>query len=72
MSATDTLEDVQLELDIEGPDHAHYASKHNLVEAMIEGTPIVALCGYVFVPYRNPERFPICPKCAEIHKMLPE
>ena len=30
------------------------------------GTPVVALCGKVWVPSRDPERFPICPECQEI------
>jgi hypothetical protein len=52
--------------------YAHYASKHGLVEAMIYGTPITALCGHRFVPQRDPQKYPVCPKCKDIHEMLPE
>ena len=30
------------------------------------GTPVVALCGKVWVPSRAPEKFPVCPECKEI------
>ena len=34
------------------------------------GTPVVALCGKVWVPSRAPEKFPVCPECEEIWKTL--
>ena len=40
--------------------------KDKLTEAMVMGTPVVALCGKVWVPSRDPERFPVCPECREI------
>lgn len=45
---------------------SHYVPKDTLTEAMVMGTPVVALCGKVWVPSRNPERFPVCPECKEI------
>jgi len=33
---------------------------------MVMGTPVVALCGKVWVPSRDPQRFPVCPECKEI------
>lgn len=67
------LDDPKLwENDSDGFDgHAHYAPRAGLVEAMINGTYVTALCGFRFIPYRNPENFPVCPRCAEIHKHLP-
>jgi hypothetical protein len=38
----------------------------NVVEGMVTGTPVKALCGKVWVPGRDPQRFPICPTCKEI------
>ena len=29
------------------------------------GTPVVALCGKVWVPSRDPEKYPVCPECKE-------
>lgn len=51
---------------------SHYAPKDKLMEAMIEGTPIRALCGKVWVPTRDPSRFPVCPECKEIYESLAE
>ncbi len=55
--------------DAEAGDHerfSHYVPKAKLTEAMVMGTPVVALCGKVWVPSRNPEKFPVCPDCKEI------
>ena len=45
---------------------SHYVPKAKLTEAMVMGTPVVALCGKVWVPSRNPDKFPVCPDCKEI------
>ena len=45
---------------------SHFVDKHQLTEAMVMGTPVVALCGKVWVPTRAPEKFPVCPECKEI------
>ena len=29
------------------------------------GTPVVALCGKVWVPSRDPEKYPVCPECKD-------
>ena len=69
---TDTAVDERVEertvLTDEG-DHerfSHYVDKHKLTEAMVMGTPVVALCGKVWVPSRAPEKFPVCPECKEL------
>ena len=49
---------------------SHYVPKGKLMEAMVNGTPVVALCGKVWVPSRNPERFPVCPTCKEIWESM--
>ncbi len=50
---------------------SHYAPKAKIMEAMINGTPITALCGKVWVPSRDPKRFPVCPTCKEIYETIP-
>jgi hypothetical protein len=50
----------------------HYVDKRKLVDSMVTGTPIVAICGKVWVPSRNPDRYPVCPACAEIYEHIPE
>ena len=47
---------------------SHYVPRNKQTEAMVMGTPVVALCGKVWVPSRDPERFPFCPECEEIWK----
>jgi len=49
---------------------SHFVPKDKLTEAMVMGTPVVALCGKVWVPSRDPERFPVCPQCKEIYDSL--
>jgi hypothetical protein len=45
---------------------AHYADAAKVTEGYIMGTPVIALCGKVFIPSRNPEKLRICPICKEI------
>jgi Protein of unknown function (DUF3039) len=62
-----TVEDRRTQTTDQG-DHerfSHYVEKDKLTEAMVMGTPVVALCGKVWVPSRDPERFPVCPECKE-------
>ena len=39
--------------------------KADVTRAMVTGEAIVALCGKKWVPTRAPERYPVCPTCAE-------
>jgi hypothetical protein len=72
-SQTDVLEDRRTVPTDEG-DHerfSHYAPKDKVMEAMVMGTPVTALCGKTWVPSRSPEKFPVCPECKEIWDSLP-
>ena len=51
---------------------AHYVDKNKIVESAVTGNPVVALCGKVWTPSRDPKRFPVCPECKEIYEGLPE
>ena len=51
---------------------AHYVRKEKIVDSAVTGTPVTALCGKVWVPSRDPQRFPVCPECKEIYESLPE
>lgn len=46
---------------------AHYVKGGNdaIMRAMVLGEPCTALCGKVWIPSRDPERFPVCPTCQE-------
>jgi len=38
----------------------------SVVEGMVNGTAVKALCGKIWVPGRNPKKYPVCPTCKEI------
>jgi hypothetical protein len=40
-----------------------------ILEARIEGTPVEALCGHVWVPSRDPKQLPVCQQCRDIYEM---
>ena len=63
------------ELDIETyipeePKFSHYADSVSVTEGYITGKAVVAICGKVFVPSRDPKKFPICPICKELAEAL--
>ena len=49
---------------------AHYVRKEKILESALSGEPVVALCGKVWVPGRDPDKFPVCPVCKEIYEGL--
>jgi len=50
---------------------AHYVQKDKIVESAVLGQPVIALCGKVWIPNRDPGKFPVCPECKEIYQGLP-
>ena len=49
---------------------SHYAKKADITKAHVEGTPIRALCGKIWVPSRDPSKYPICPDCKAIFELI--
>lgn len=49
---------------------AHYVQKNKIVESAVMGSAVVALCGKVWIPSRDPQKFPVCPTCKEIYEGL--
>jgi hypothetical protein len=43
---------------------------NSVVEGMVNGTPVRALCGKEWVPGRDPGRFPVCPSCVEVAESM--
>lgn len=67
--------DVRPDLSHGDGDHerfAHYVEKNKIMESALSGTPVRALCGKVWVPNRDPQKFPVCPECKEIYSGLPK
>lgn len=49
---------------------SHYVDKDALMEATVNGTPCIALCGKKWVPTRDAKKFPVCPECKEIWEAM--
>jgi hypothetical protein len=67
--------DVRPDLSFGDGDHerfAHYVEKDKIVDSAVNGTPVIALCGKVWVPTRDPKKFPVCPDCQRIYEALPD
>ncbi|MGH3359757.1 MAG: DUF3039 domain-containing protein [Nocardioidaceae bacterium] len=66
---TKTVEDRRTKPTTDHGDHerfSHYVAKDKVTDAMVLGTPVTALCGKVWVPSRDPKRYPVCPECKEM------
>lgn len=67
------LEELLEREQVEDGDHerfAHYVQKDKIMESALTGKPVIALCGKVWVPGRDPEKFPVCPDCKKIYDRL--
>ncbi|MFC5501074.1 DUF3039 domain-containing protein [Lysinimonas soli] len=49
---------------------SHYVQKEKILESAVTGKPVIALCGKVWVPGRDPEKFPVCPDCKKIYDRM--
>lgn len=66
---TDTIERVETREKVQPGDaerFSHYVRKEKIMESAMSGEPVIALCGKVWVPGRDPKKFPVCPACKEI------
>jgi Protein of unknown function (DUF3039) len=72
--STSTIVEERAREQFDAGDHdrfAHYAPKDKLMQSLVEGTPVRALCGKLWTPSRDPKRYPVCPECKEIWESLP-
>ena len=72
----ETRPDVDATPDTEEPKHAHIvkvgpgeSAVAKVLEARIYGTPVEALCGFVWVPSRDPKQLPVCQECKSIYEL---
>lgn len=49
---------------------AHFARKHGLVDAQIEGSAVLSLCGYWFVPTTDHAELSTCSECSQRHSQM--
>lgn len=67
------LEELLNQEQLEEGDHerfSHYVQKEKILESALSGKPVIALCGKVWLPGRDPQKFPVCPTCKEIYEKL--
>jgi len=72
-AGTAVLEREETREQLDDGDHdrfAHYVRKNKIMASAVNGTPVIALCGKVWVPGRDPDKYPICPTCKEIYDGL--
>ncbi|WP_372595474.1 DUF3039 domain-containing protein [Actinotalea sp.] len=72
-TSTSVLERTETAEQVEPGDHerfAHYVRKEKILDSALSGSPVIALCGKVWVPGRDPNKFPVCPICKEIYDGL--
>ena len=72
VSTIELLEREEAQLSEPG-DHerfSHYVRKEKIMESALTGEPVRALCGKVWTPGRDPQKFPVCPTCKEIYEGL--
>lgn len=73
MGFTDAIKETKADLRVDDGDHdrfAHFVNKEDVAEAYVNGTPVIALCGKIWVPSRDPEKYPVCPSCKEIYNAM--
>lgn len=49
---------------------SHYVPKDKILESAMTGLPVRALCGKMWAPNRDPEKFPVCPECKEAYERI--
>ena len=67
------LEELLQQEQVDEGDHdrySHYVQKNKILTSALSGKPVIALCGKVWVPGRDPEKFPVCPPCKDIYEKL--
>jgi hypothetical protein len=72
-----TVPDTEITPETEEPKNAHIvkvepgeSAAAKVLQARIEGTPLEALCGFVWVPSRDPKQLPVCQQCKEVYDMF--
>jgi hypothetical protein len=75
VGGTSVLEREEQLITLDEGDHerfSHFVQKEKILESAVTGKPVIALCGKVWTPGRDPEKFPVCPTCKEIYESLNE
>lgn len=65
-SSTSVLENLDSRLDFDEPKIAHIIEKKDMMRGYVLGEEIVALCGFRFIPTRDPDKYPMCKECLSL------
>lgn len=72
----ETLPVTDVDAETDEPHHAHIVKVEpgesavaKVTEARIYGTPIEALCGFRWVPSRDPKQLPLCQECKSVYDL---
>lgn len=71
--STQTLEVTEIDPTTGEPRESHIVwpdGPNRVMKARVEGTPVEALCGHTWVPSRDPQNYPVCPRCKEAYRQL--
>ncbi len=55
---------------VETDDGEFVSAGPSVVEGIVNSTAVRALCGKVWVPGRDPRRYPLCPTCKDIAESM--
>lgn len=65
-SSTSVLDSLDDKTDFDEPKIAHIIQKDDEMRGYVFGEEVVALCGFRFVPTRDPHKFPMCKECLSV------
>ena len=71
--STSVLEREEQAVILDEGDHerfSHFVQKEKILESAVTGAPVIALCGKVWTPGRDPEKFPVCQTCKDIYEKM--
>lgn len=73
-SSISEIEAVEVPVNTDDGDHdlfSHYVTKEALEKAIFDGIPCRALCGKMWLPTKDAQKYPVCPECKEKWEAMP-
>lgn len=65
-SSTSVLDKIDSDINFDEPKIAHIIDKDDMMRGYVFGEEVVALCGFRFVPTRDPDKYPMCKECLSV------
>lgn len=72
MTELDVRHDTTLDTDEDTDDTrmSHYVRHEDVLRSAVDGVAATALCGKKWFPSRDPDKYPVCPRCKELMELL--